>query len=48
MTTNEKYIAYTRALAKLIVVETLTKYVDEKEKLFVEGNDDGDDSSVES
>lgn len=40
MTPNEKYIAYTRALVKLIVVETLTKYVDETEKLFVEGDED--------
>ena len=39
MTHNEKYIAYTRALAKLTVISTLPHVVNQNEALFVEGED---------
>ena len=39
MTNNEKYIAYTRALAKLSVITTLPQIADNTVPLYVEGED---------
>lgn len=39
MTENERYIAYTRALVKLIIVEELSRYTDRGEKLYVQGEE---------
>ncbi len=40
MTDNEKYIAYTRALVKLTIIEELGSYIDKKEKLYLQGDDE--------
>ena len=39
MSANEKYIAYTRALAKLAVVKELPHVTDDSVPLYVEGED---------
>lgn len=39
MTENERYIAYTRALAKLFVVKTLPYETDSDAKLYIEGEE---------
>lgn len=43
MTINEKYIAYTRALVKLNVINSLPYYVDLRENLFVQGEETDDE-----
>jgi hypothetical protein len=46
MTTNEKYISYTRALAKLNVIKTLPRTTDREKSLIVEGNETEDNSET--
>ena len=42
---NEKYISYTRALAKLNVIKTLPETTDRKTTLIVQGNESDDTES---
>lgn len=40
MTENEKYISYTRALAKLNIIQSLPQIADRSESLYIQGDDD--------
>lgn len=40
MTENEKYISYTRALAKLNIIHSLPRIADRNESLYIQGSDD--------
>lgn len=40
MTENEKYISYTRALAKLNIIHSLPKTADRSESLYIQGNEE--------
>lgn len=46
MSSNEKYISYTRALAKLNVIKALPQTTDRNKSLIIEGNETEDDSAT--